>query len=99
MRIAIYAFDGISMFHLAAPQLVFGEVNRTAAEPGWTLTLWTIGKTSVTLAEGYKISGLDTLWVCRRLGLLDFDQVLAAPLGIVERGFELRGWGVAEVAV
>ena len=28
-------------------------------------------------------------WFCRRLGLLDFDQGLVAPLGIVERGFEL----------
>ena len=28
-------------------------------------------------------------WVCRRLGLLDFDQGLVAPQGIVERGFEL----------
>ena len=31
-------------------------------------------------------------WFCRRLGLLDCDQGLGAPLGIVERGFELR-WG------
>ncbi|MBN3459876.1 AAA family ATPase [Mycobacterium sp. DSM 3803] len=28
-------------------------------------------------------------WIRRRLGLLDFDQGLVAPLGIVERGFEL----------
>jgi len=30
---------------------------------------------------------------------LDFDQGLAAPLASVERGFELRGWQVPEVAV
>lgn len=28
-------------------------------------------------------------WFCRRLGLLDFDQGLVGPLGIVERGLEL----------
>ena len=38
-------------------------------------------------------------WFWRRLGLLDFDQGLVAPLGILERGFELCGWDVAEVAV
>ncbi|RYF53241.1 MAG: AraC family transcriptional regulator, partial [Comamonadaceae bacterium] len=26
MRIAVYAFDDITMFHLAAPLMVFGEV-------------------------------------------------------------------------
>jgi hypothetical protein len=38
-------------------------------------------------------------WFCRRLGLLDFDQGLVVPLGIVERGFELCRWHVAEVAM
>ncbi len=38
-------------------------------------------------------------WVSRRLGLLDSDQGLVGPVCIVERGFELRGWDVAEVAV
>nr|KEO65502.1 hypothetical protein DA06_31250 [Georgenia sp. SUBG003] len=26
LRIAVYAFDGVTMFHLAVPQLVFDEV-------------------------------------------------------------------------
>ena len=30
---------------------------------------------------------------------MDFDQGLVAPLGIVERGFELGGWQVPEVAM
>lgn len=38
-------------------------------------------------------------WFCRRLDLLDSDQGLVDPLGIVERGLELRGGNVAEVAV
>jgi putative transposase len=41
----------------------------------------------------------ETPWVSRRLGLLDSDQGLVGPVCIVERGFELRGWDVAEVAV
>lgn len=31
MRIAIYAFDGITMFHLSVPQMVFDEVTRLGA--------------------------------------------------------------------
>ena len=29
MRIAVYAFDGVTMFHLSIPQMVFGWVWRT----------------------------------------------------------------------
>ena len=42
---------------------------------------------------------VESPWFCRRLGLLDSDQGLVGPLCIVERGFELGGWDVAEVAV
>jgi hypothetical protein len=42
---------------------------------------------------------VETPWVCRRLGLLDSDQGLVGPWVIVERGFELCRWDVAEVAV
>ncbi len=31
----------------------------------------------------------ETPWIRRRLELLDFDQGLVVPLGIVERGFKL----------
>lgn len=41
----------------------------------------------------------ESLWVSRRLGLLDSDQGLVGPLCIVERGFELGGWDVTKVAV
>ena len=33
MRIAVYAFDGIAMFHLAAPLIVFGEIGRLDLAP------------------------------------------------------------------
>lgn len=50
-------------------------------------------------AKTLPLDGCESPWFCRRLGLLDFDQGLVVPLGIVERGFELCGWDVAEVAV
>ncbi|MBT0769034.1 helix-turn-helix domain-containing protein [Kineosporia sp. J2-2] len=58
MRIAIHAFDGITMFHLAAPQLVFGEVSKLGLGE-WSTALWTTGGPSIVTAEGYPISGLN----------------------------------------
>lgn len=52
-----------------------------------------------TAEEHQQLLGSESPWFCRRLGLLDFDQGLAVPLGIVERGFELGRRKVAEVAV
>ena len=39
VRIAIHAFDGVTMFHLAVPQLVFGEVTRLGLAEGWDTVL------------------------------------------------------------
>nr|WP_064570192.1 helix-turn-helix domain-containing protein [Gordonia sp. LAM0048] len=58
MRIAIYAFDGVSTFHLAAPQLVFGEVTRVLPSVSWETTLWSFTGGDVTVAEGYRLSGV-----------------------------------------
>lgn len=33
MKIAIHAFDGITLFDLAAPLLVFGEMSRLGLAP------------------------------------------------------------------
>ncbi|MBU8834647.1 AraC family transcriptional regulator, partial [Mycolicibacterium goodii] len=49
---------GISMFHLAAPQLVFGEASRLPVRPKWTMTLWSTRRGAVTTAEGYRIGDL-----------------------------------------
>ncbi|WP_035853672.1 GlxA family transcriptional regulator [Cryptosporangium arvum] len=48
MRIAVHAFDGITMFHLAAPLLVFGEV-------GWDTTVWTSDGHRIRTADGVTI--------------------------------------------
>ncbi|GAB3281167.1 GlxA family transcriptional regulator [Kineosporia babensis] len=57
MRIAIHAFDGVTMFHLAAPQLVFGEVTKLGLGT-WTTHLWSSDGKGITTAEGYAIAGL-----------------------------------------
>lgn len=63
MKIAVYAFDGISMFHLAAPTTVFGEVERLALATGWETRLWSDRAGSIRTLEGYSIgdvAGPDT---------------------------------------
>lgn len=40
MRIALHVFEGISLFHLASPLLVFGEVTRLGLAPDWTVAMW-----------------------------------------------------------
>ncbi|GAA2172120.1 helix-turn-helix domain-containing protein [Agrococcus versicolor] len=54
MRIAIYAFDGITTFHLAVPQMVFDEVARLGLAD-WSTTLFSDRAGSVRTDEGYAI--------------------------------------------
>lgn len=54
MRIAVYAFDGITMFHLAVPQMVFGEVSRQGLAE-WTTALFSHRAGPVQTAEGYTL--------------------------------------------
>ena len=55
MRIAVYAFDGITMFHLAAPLLVFGEVGRQDLATGWDPVVWTKDGCGIRTAEGPRV--------------------------------------------
>lgn len=57
MKIAIYAFDGVSMFHLAVPQMVFGEVARRGLAR-WEVVLFGDAEGSVTTGESYELAGL-----------------------------------------
>jgi transcriptional regulator GlxA family with amidase domain len=57
VKIAVYAFDGVSMFHLSTPQLVFGEVTRRGLAD-WTTVLFTDRAGSIRTAEGYQLAGL-----------------------------------------
>lgn len=58
MRIAVHAFDGITMFHLSAPLLVFGEVGRLGLATGWDPVVWTADGRGVRTAEGLRIEGV-----------------------------------------
>lgn len=55
MRIAIHAFDGITLFHLATPLLVFGEVSRSGKAEGWDARVFTRSGHPLRSAEGYAI--------------------------------------------
>ncbi|MEI5673123.1 MULTISPECIES: GlxA family transcriptional regulator [unclassified Nocardioides] len=56
LRVAVLAFEGITMFHLAAPLLVFGEVTRLGLDTGWTTSIWTADGRGVRTAEGVSIT-------------------------------------------
>lgn len=57
MRIAIYAFTGITMFHLSVPQMVFDEVARQGLAT-WETILFSDDAEPITTAEGYQITGV-----------------------------------------
>ena len=69
MRIGIYAFDGITLFHLSVPQMVFDEVARQDIAP-WTTVLLGDRAGSVTTAEGYRIGGIRGLAAAEEVDVL-----------------------------
>jgi transcriptional regulator GlxA family with amidase domain len=58
MKIAVHAFDGMTMFHLAAPLLVFESAAQLGLAPDWTTTVWTTGTSSIRTSEGVVIGDL-----------------------------------------
>ncbi|MGV0109161.1 GlxA family transcriptional regulator [Arthrobacter sp. CP30] len=58
MRIAVYAFDDATLFHLAVPQMVFDEVRRQGLAD-WTTVLFGDRPGSVRTAEGYRLAGVE----------------------------------------
>jgi transcriptional regulator GlxA family with amidase domain len=57
MKIAVHAFDGISLFHLAVPTTVFSEVARLELDAQWETMTWsTAGR--VTTSEGMTLDDL-----------------------------------------
>ena len=55
MQIAVHAFEGMTMFHLSAPLLVFGEVDRLGLAAGWHTTVWTDDGRAIRTVEGLVI--------------------------------------------
>lgn len=60
MKIAIHAFDGVTMFHLSVPQMVFDEVARQGLAE-WETVLFSDRAGSVRTAEGYTIGRVQGL--------------------------------------
>lgn len=60
MRIGIYAFDGITLFHLSVPQMVFDEVARQGLGD-WETFLFGDRPGRIRTAEGYGIEGIQGL--------------------------------------
>ncbi|QUD83543.1 helix-turn-helix domain-containing protein [Gordonia polyisoprenivorans] len=59
MRVAIHVFDGVSLFHVAAPQMVFREAAALASDPAlWSITLWAAHSGDVELEMGQRLSGI-----------------------------------------
>lgn len=54
LRVAVYAFTGVTMFHLSVPQLVFDEVRRQGLAT-WETVLFSDRAGSIRSAEGYRI--------------------------------------------
>ncbi len=54
MRIAVYAFDDVTMFHLAVPQMVFDEVTRQGLAE-WSTVLFSDLAGFVRTTEGYQL--------------------------------------------
>lgn len=58
MKIAVHAFDGMTMFHLAAPLLVFETAAQLGIAPDWKTVVWTSTGCRVLTREGVAIADL-----------------------------------------
>ena len=58
MKIAVYAFDGITMFHLAAPLVVFETASSLGLAPEWRTVVWTTDGRSIRTSEGVVLDDL-----------------------------------------
>lgn len=101
MRIAIHVFNGVTMFHLAAPLLVFGEVSRLGLAQGWEVVTWSEDGGPVRTAEGVLLDDLAGPEAVQDADLIVFPAwpaELPVPdprlLDLV-RGLHDRGAGIA----
>jgi transcriptional regulator GlxA family with amidase domain len=102
MKIAVHAFDGMTMFHLAAPLLVFETVSQLGLAQGWETTVWTPGAGSIRTSEGVVIGDLAGPEIVDRADLLVFpswpielpppdDDLVALVRGAHVRGARIAG--------
>jgi transcriptional regulator GlxA family with amidase domain len=101
MRIAIHAFDGITMFHLATPLLVFGEVTRLGLAEDWTTSVWSADAQPVRTAEGVLLDHLTGPEAAAMADLVVFpswpDDFPTPEAGLLDliRAAHQRGAGIA----
>lgn len=74
MLIAVHAFDGITMFHLSVPLLVFGEVTRQGLAPDWQTRVWTQNGRGVRTVEGLRVDDVDGPELIESADLLVFPS-------------------------
>lgn len=74
VKVAVYCFDGITMFHLAAPLLVFGEVTRLDLASGWEVITWSSDGRGVRTAEGVALDDLHGREAAAEADLLVFPS-------------------------
>ena len=102
MKIAVHAFDGITMFHLAAPLIVFETASTLGLAPEWRTTVWTSDGRSIRTSEGLVIDGLAGPGTTADADLLVFpswpielappdDEFMAIVQGAHRRGARIAG--------
>ncbi|NMB10638.1 MAG: helix-turn-helix domain-containing protein [Tissierellia bacterium] len=88
MKIAIYCFEGITMFHMAVPQMVFGEVTRQGFDK-WNVLLFGDTEGSIFTSEGYEISGLHSSESIEDADIIVipswFEDLREAPESLIEK--------------
>lgn len=99
MRIGIYAFDGITMFHLSVPQMVFDEVARQGLGD-WETFLFADRPGRIRTAEGYGIEGIQGLAAAADADVLVMPSWFldGRPAGAAVRG-TLRAAHAAEATI
>lgn len=85
MRIAVYAFDGVTMFHLAVPQMVFDEVTRQELAE-WKTVLFSDQPGYIRTTEGYQLGEVQGLTATEDVDVVvvpswfDDDRAPSEPL-------------------
>ena len=110
MKIALYAFDDITMFHLAAPRMVFGEVTRLGLAQHWETKLWSDRAGSIRTEEGYTLGDIADPSVVDWADIVivpswpvtlpPIDDALSAQLRTAhQRGVEIAGLCLGSFAI
>ena len=67
MKIAMHAFDGISLFHLSVPTTIFAEVRHLGLDASWQTIVWSTDP-RVTTSEGVTLDDLPGVSISSGLG-------------------------------